>query len=107
MCPPDAVPAVAVEVRDSVSGAPIASGTRGVVQDGQYVDSLKPFGYLDDGTTLVSLSAADERPGTYAVTVERQRYKQWRLAGVVVAAGSCHVETVNLVALLQPLINPP
>jgi len=78
-----------------------------VVQDGQYVDSLKPFGYLDDGTTLVSLSAAYERPGTYAVTVERQRYKQWRLAGVVVAAGSCHVETVNLVALLQPLINPP
>jgi hypothetical protein len=42
---------------------------------------------------------ATERPGTYGVQAEG--YKVWRKAGVRVDEGECHVETVELEALMQ------
>jgi hypothetical protein len=39
--------AVLVEIRDAVTGTPIAELARGSVRDGSYVDSLRPHGTLD------------------------------------------------------------
>lgn len=101
-CPPVALtPAVRVEVRSATSGAALASGSTGVVQDGTYADSLRPF--ASHGDTLVSLGAAPNRPGTYDVTVEHPGYVAWHEADVEVAANACGVgQPVELVARLQP-----
>lgn len=93
-CPASLVPAVVVEVRDAQTGAPRAEGARGAVQDGAYVDSLKPF------EVSLSLQGAFERPGTYAVEVHRAGYQTWTVSGVRVSKQRCGVATVRLLANL-------
>jgi hypothetical protein len=101
-CPPVALlPAVQVEVRSATSGAALASGSTGVVRDGAYVDSLRPF--ASHGDTLMSLGAAPNRPGTYDVTVEHPGYASWHESAVEVAANACGVgQPVRLEARLEP-----
>ena len=94
-------PAVEVVVTDAVTGQPAAGGAAGVVRDGAYVDSLRFARGSGDGTVL-SLRAADERPGTYAVEVRKPGYLPWTAAGVRVGRGDCHVRTVTVHAALQP-----
>ena len=93
-CTAQFVPAVVVEVRDSVTQVPLA-GARGIVQDGTFIDSLRPSG----GSTL---QAAGERPGTYRVAVGHAGYADWVVTGVRVQRDICHVVTVTLQAALQP-----
>ncbi len=87
---------VVVEVRDAVTDAPLL-GARGAVHEGTYVDSLRPLGASNLG------HAAGERSGTYSVNVERSGYAPWGVGNVVVSRDRCHVQTVRLVARLQPL----
>jgi hypothetical protein len=54
-------------------------------------------------TTSYLMAAADERPGTYDVTVAVDGYQPWAVAGVEVLAGECHVLTQHLTALLEPI----
>ncbi len=96
------VPAVRVLVNDSVSGAPAASGARLVVRDGSYADSTAaPPGHPE--VDAFPLSAADNRPGIYEVTVRKVGYRDWLRTGVVATEGRCNVNTARLTALLQPL----
>ena len=95
VCTGEFVPGVVVEVRDSLSGAPLAQGARGVVREGAFTDSLRP-------RTVASLQAAGERPGNYTVTVVHSGYAEWVLPGVQVQHGVCHVRTAIVQALLQP-----
>lgn len=94
------VPTVQVEVRSATTGAALALGSTGVVQDGAYTDSLRAFAL--HGDTLVSLGAAPNRPGTYDVTIEHPGYVAWQEAAVQVAANACGVgQPVHLVARLE------
>jgi hypothetical protein len=99
VCTTSVEPAIVVEIRDAADATPLAAGARGVVRDGAYTDSLRPYGSTIEGDMLTR-AAADERAGTYAVEVTHPGYGTWQQLGVRVTRGGCHVETVNLVAEL-------
>jgi hypothetical protein len=98
-CTEEVRPGVVVEIRDAFDDTPLANEARGVVQDGSFIDSLRPYGSVENGT-LVSRAAAAERPGTYEVTVQREGYLPW-VGGAVVRHDACHVETVVLSVYLH------
>ena len=103
---------VRVGARQGVSGgtgrarrvaAALAANARGVVRDGAFVDSLRPYESSSGlATDLFSRQAAGERAGTYTVEVEHDGYQPWTIAGVRASRGVCHVETRRLAANLQP-----
>jgi hypothetical protein len=72
----------------------------GTVRDGGYVDSLRLSSFSED--TLHSVWAAPERPGRYDVLVRIGGYSDWLALGVTVEGGVCHVQTVELRAVLLP-----
>ena len=92
-------PAIAIEIRDAFDDTPLAETARGAVQEGEFLDSLRPYSWLGNGV-LISRAAADEREGVYSVTVEHDGYLGWRLDGVRVRENECNVETVQLSAYL-------
>jgi hypothetical protein len=102
-CPDSVEPALVVEIYDDGTGLPAADGATGWVRDGDYVDELRPHEFLGtDEPVLVSLSAADERPGRYDVSVEKAGYERWTRTDVRVRSGVCNVRTVRLRADLVP-----
>jgi hypothetical protein len=101
VCTQSVEPAIVVEIRDSVTGTPLADGARGVARDDTYADSLMPAAW-DAQHEMTHRRAADERPGTYDVAIEHPGYLTWVQLSVEVRGGVCHVETVGLHALLQP-----
>lgn len=108
-CTASVEPGVVVEIRDARSGAPLAGLAAGVVRDGAYVDSLRPAAFSDPSDpvgSMTSRQAAPERPGRYAVEVQRAGYQPWTRTGVRVGRGACHVETARLRADLEPLPQP-
>jgi hypothetical protein len=91
-----------VTVEDSLTGARAASGARLIARDGAYADTTShPIDHVnpDSGT----LFAAEERPGVYSVTVEKDGFLTWERTGVVVTLDEydCHVVPVHLVARLR------
>lgn len=101
LCTASIEPALVLRVVDAGTGQPIADGARGAVVEGEFTDTLRPYG-SDGAGILVSLAAADERPGTYQVWVERQGYQPSSFVAPPVEAGSCHVETLTLDVRLVP-----
>lgn len=99
---------LAVAVRDSVTGVPIASGARletrknGVVIDSgtAYPNAFPPNQPVFDAQELLG---AGERAGRYLVTVRKAGYRDWVRSDVVVGEDECHVRPVRLTARLQPL----
>jgi hypothetical protein len=102
VCTADVRPALAVTVVDAVSGAPRAGEALAVARDDRYSDTLRVNGFLGDGTPI-ALTGADERPGTYDLTVEHAGYRTWSATNVRVTSNTCHVQTVELTARLEPL----
>lgn len=102
-CTAIAVPGIAINVRDSDTYYPAASGALGVAQDenGNYVDTLEYVPTFDP-TTLLTMLGAWERQGTYDVTVSKPGYLTWHRDSLVVTGDQCHVHTVTIEALLQP-----
>lgn len=94
--------AIVVQIRDAVTGAPLAAGARGAIRDGAYVDSLRPP-TSDASGRLLALDGGAGRPGTYEVTVIYPGYRIWQQDGVVVGTGSCGVASRLLHADLEPL----
>ncbi len=96
-CTLQGLPAVSVDVRDSVTNALAGRGAAIIARDGVFADTAEyPFAY--DGP----YSLARERAGTYTVTVEQQGYRLWSRPGVRVTRDECHVRTVSITARLQP-----
>jgi len=102
MCTAILISGLSVQVRDSVTGALAASGAKLVARSGTYADSMSyPAGHPEmDAWTLVG---AGEHAGLFSVTVTKSGYRDWTKSDVRVTAGECHVNTVGLIALLQPL----
>jgi hypothetical protein len=96
VCTAQFVPGIVVEVLDSATRASLVQDARGAAQDGAFIDSLRPL-------SPTTFQAAGERPGTYTVTVVHPGYIDWVRPDVQVRLGVCHVQTVTLQALLQPI----
>ena len=88
-------PAITVRAVDRGTGQNVADGARGTVSDGAYVDSLQPAA-IDAAQRVVLLRAADERPGTYDVFLERPGYQSVSFRAAEVTRDECHVNTVAL-----------
>lgn len=99
VCTTEAVPALVVEVRDAITGAPAAANAVGQAEDGDFKADL--IG-ADRGADALSLYGPFERAGTYRITVEKPGYATWQEVGVEVSRDECHVRTVHLRADLQP-----
>lgn len=94
-------PGIRVTITDSVSGEPRAADAVGVAREGMFVDTLRPG--VSQGNVMISRQGADERPGFYEVVVRAPGYAEWVRNGVIVRAGDCHVNSVQLEARLQVL----
>ncbi len=105
-CTASVEPAIVVRLVDGVTGMEGLPGFAlmarpfGTVRDGGYVDSLRVRGFSEDA--LLSVAAAGERPGRYDVLVRIGSYGDWSALGVTVEGGVCHVQTVELRAVLLP-----
>lgn len=101
VCTLEARPSVSVLVRDSATGASIASGATLVQQDGDFIDSaFFPAGEPQLDPYALSTPRSAERPGVYNLTVRRAGYADWERQGVRVTRDRCHVNTVTLTARL-------
>jgi hypothetical protein len=89
-----------VEVQDSVTSAPAASGAQVIARDGAYADTASYPPNRPDLDNL-PLVAAGERAGTYTVTVRKAGFIDWERSNVVVTADECHVHPVALTARLR------
>jgi hypothetical protein len=105
LCPASVEPAVVVEVRNARTGGFEAKEALGIVRDGVFVDTLEPrLFYVVNGQHVpAALGGADERPGTYIVSIEKTGFRSWLQTGVRVRSNECGVLTENLVAELEPL----
>jgi hypothetical protein len=101
VCTANIVPGLAVYVKDSITNESVASGASLVAREGSYKDSVAVPAASPD-LDASPLYAASERPGTYAVTVTKTGYAAWTKSDVRVTKNICHVNTVTLIALLQP-----
>jgi hypothetical protein len=100
-CPAIARPAIEVDVRDADTGAPAANGASGEVREGTFVEALEVLPSTSgDALTMVG---AWERPGEYTVLVQKPGHRQWTADDVRVTRGLCNVETVKLIANLEPV----
>jgi hypothetical protein len=101
-CAGSIVPGITVLAVAAGSGDNVTHGVRGTVSEGTYVDSLRPAGF-DMEQRVLLLRAADERPGTYDVFVERDGYQAVSLSPVEVTVGECHVNTVPVSVTMVPI----
>jgi hypothetical protein len=92
-----------VTVIDSVTGSPPASAVL-LARSGAYADSVGPAApqlSYENGPSVLRLSTAGERPGTYELTVRAAGYRDWTLTRVKVTGDECHVRPVAVTARLQ------
>ena len=87
-CDTGIYPAVTVAVVDAATGLPIAEGASGYAQDGNYRASLRVV-RGDSQNRATHLGAADARPGTYTVVVQRPGYAPWSVSNLQ-TGGRCH-----------------
>jgi hypothetical protein len=96
-------PAIALTIVDSLSGQ--SNGLRAInvsIRDGALRDSVF-ISSAATATVPLVVGLANERKGTYDLTVSASGYRVWSRASVVVGTELCHVATVALTARLQPL----
>jgi hypothetical protein len=95
-CTTDVRPGITVTTVDAATGQPVSTRGTVVATEGSFVDTATFF-----STPSPTYALAFERAGTYTVTVEVPGYIPFRLDGVVVSKGECHVETVSVTATLS------
>jgi len=92
---------LSVYVKDSLTGAGIASGASLVARDGAFKDSVShPSGSPE--LNALPLLTAGERAGTYQISVSKPGYLPWSRSNVRITANECHVNPASITALLQP-----
>ena len=95
-CTDEARPGLRVAVVDSLTNANVSGDARVIAREGAYADTAHFRAPLDSPYWL-----AEEREGTYTVTVEQEGYRLWSRSGIKVTGDRCHVRTVTLTARLQ------
>src|SRR5688572_1454821 len=104
-CPAVVNRAIDVDVTDARTGAWVARGAVGSIQEGSYLDSLREVAWRGSppNDTSTTLGAGLGRAGQYEVHVVRQGYRPWQRSRVRAREGSCGVETTRVRAELEPL----
>ncbi|MEO7042627.1 MAG: hypothetical protein ABI035_10240 [Gemmatimonadaceae bacterium] len=97
-CTTNIVPGLSITVANASTGAQIIDSAAVSITDGGYTES-----YTLGGQPGGVISAANERPGTYNISVRKPQFAPYDTAGVTVTKDACHVQTVQVVAKLQPL----
>jgi uncharacterized heparinase superfamily protein len=95
-------PAITVRALAAGSGENVTNGAQGTVSEDSYSDSLRPA-LFDPAQRVMQLRAADERPGTYGLWVERDGYQAVSLSGIEVTMGECHVNTEAVDVTMTPI----
>ena len=93
---PSSVAAIVVQPRDSIADTLLVTSAVGTIQDGTYIDSLRPF--LGQGSPPPYFVAGGQRAGTYTITVSVPGFVTWQRAGVVVAQHFCGLSTSLITA---------
>jgi hypothetical protein len=102
LCTDDIRPAVEVTIVDRGTQDYLTVLPRGVVREGTFEDSLEVYSTTTEvPARVVSMIAAPERIGIYAVHVEADGYQPWDTAGVIVGRDECHVRTATFTASLE------
>lgn len=96
----DRLPALVVEVTDSLTGAARAHQATGWAVGGR---TTIPVVQLPEDVVDASRLYGNVGPGTYTVLVARAGYAPWGVSGVRVEDGGCMPRPVTLQARLQPL----
>lgn len=99
-CPRSLAAGVAVTVRDSATGAFVASGAMVTAYSTLYSDTvLVPVSHpeLDNQPVYLAYGHA----GPFLVTVEKAGYREWVKTDVATRSDQCGLETTRLTALLQ------
>lgn len=99
--------ALRVDVQDARTGAPTYDVTV-IAQDGAYADTVEISSFGDPVRSIALL--AENRPGTYDVTVIHPAYETWHRSGIRVTTsgtrnpfdGSPVPDQVHVLAELQP-----
>lgn len=104
-------PGLEIEIRDARTGQPVAYDATVIVADGSYADTIRVREMysavtVEDGIVW----AADNRPGTYDVTIVHPQYQTWTRTGIRVRSSgessafdsSPLPETVHVAASLEP-----
>jgi uncharacterized heparinase superfamily protein len=102
LCTESIEPAITVRALEAGTGENVTDGAQGTVSDGTYSDSLRPALFAVTQRVL-QLRAADERPGTYGLWVERDGYQAVSLSEIEVTMGECHVNTVPVEVTMVPI----
>ena len=99
-CTAQFVYGLAITVQNAATGAQITDSASVVVTDGSYKESYTLGATGQPGGVI---SAAGERAGTYSISIRKAQFAPYDTAGVTVTKDACHVQTVQVVAKLQPL----
>ncbi len=102
VCTDNVVPALSVYVRDSTSGASVVLGATVIARSGAYIDSVT-VDTVGRPPADFPVGLASEHAGDFDVMARQTGYREWSKENVRVTTGECHVQTVTLTALLQPL----
>lgn len=94
VCTTEARPAITVTVRIDNGETPEDGVYEATVTNGDFSETQP----VVDGNA----SLAHERAGTYRVEVTTQGQPVWHQDDVRVTRGECHVDTVELTALVEP-----
>ena len=98
-------PAIQVDIRDSISNAPVAHRASLIVQNGAVYDSVYRDATALGADTLqfsVITSSSSGQAGTYEIRVRRVNYRLWQRSGVRVGGDRCGADVVNVSVRLQP-----
>lgn len=99
------MPAITVDVRDSVTGAPAALGALGIARGASVVDTMRVWDQADSANAH-QLRTQRAGTGTFTVTIAKAGYTMWRRDSVLVTGDKCGPTTTMLSALLKPVATP-
>lgn len=95
-CTQEVVPGLRIAVLDATNGQPLVENVEVRAVDGTYQETLEFLPGLEH-----PFSGADERMGTYTLTVSKPGYQTYTSPPIVVTRDVCHVITQSLTVNLQ------
>jgi len=94
ICTLDIKSGLIVKVKDGIGGEPLVEGVEVIAMDNDYKEKLTTNG-------IDLFYGAQERIGTYVITVNKEGYTMMTTEPIVVTKDACHVITQNLEVILE------
>ncbi len=100
VCTTQVVPAIEVAVFEQETGFASACGATVTIEDGNFTQSLTNDDSSNCNDNFI-FAMADEREGSYDITVSKAGFQDWIQRDVRVTSNVCHVNTVTVQAYLE------